>query len=96
MPRSAPPEDGLQVYAEGRPTLWEERGEFRITVKKLIPTDAEGQWELRLQQAKAALERDGLLDPARRRPLPAGQRHSATDRSRELVVGKRRPTTSVP
>ncbi|MCZ6857590.1 MAG: exodeoxyribonuclease VII large subunit [Gemmatimonadetes bacterium] len=67
---STPPEDGLQVYAEGRPTVWEERGEFRITVKKLIPTDADGQWELRLQKAKAALERDGLLDPARRRPLP--------------------------
>jgi exodeoxyribonuclease VII large subunit len=65
------PEDGLQVFVEGRPTVWEERGEFRITVKRLITTDADGQWELRLQKAKAALERDGLLDPARRRPLPA-------------------------
>ena len=67
---STPLEDGLQVYAEGRPTVWEERGEFRITVKKLIPTDADGDWELRLQKAKAALDRDGLLDPERRRPLP--------------------------
>ena len=67
---STSPEDGLQVYAEGRPTVWEERGEFRITVKKLIPTDADGEWELRLRKAKAALDRDGLLDPARRRPLP--------------------------
>jgi exodeoxyribonuclease VII large subunit len=67
---STPLEDGLQVYAEGRPTVWEERGEFRITVKKLIPTDADGEWELRLRKAKAALDRDGLLDPARRRPLP--------------------------
>ncbi len=67
---STPLEDGLQVYAEGRPTVWEERGEFRITVKKLIPTDADGEWELRLQKAKAALDRDGLLDPERRRPLP--------------------------
>jgi exodeoxyribonuclease VII large subunit len=65
------PEDGLQVFVEGRPTVWEERGEFRITVKRLITTDSDGQWELRLQKAKAALERDGLLDPARRRPLPA-------------------------
>lgn len=67
---SRQPEDGLQVFVEGRPTVWEERGEFRITVKRLIPTDADGQWELQLQKAKAALERDGLLDPARRRPLP--------------------------
>lgn len=67
---SQQPEDGLQVFVEGKPTVWEERGEFRITVKRLIPTDADGQWELQLQKAKAALERDGLLDPARRRPLP--------------------------
>jgi exodeoxyribonuclease VII large subunit len=67
---SQPPEDGLQVFVEGRPTVWEERGEFRITVKRLLPTDADGQWELRLQKAKAALERDGLLDPARRKVLP--------------------------
>ena len=67
---SQPPEDGLQVFVEGRPTVWEERGEFRITVKRMLPTDADGQWELQLQEAKAALERDGLLDPARRRPLP--------------------------
>jgi len=29
-----------------------------------------GVWELQLQKAKAALERDGLLDPSRKRPLP--------------------------
>lgn len=62
--------DGLQVFVQGRPTVWEERGEFRITVKRFIPTDSGGQWELELQRAKASLERDGLLDPARRRPLP--------------------------
>lgn len=63
-------EDGLQVFAEGRPTVWEERGEFRITVRRIIPTATAGEWELQLQRAKAALERDGLLDPARKRPLP--------------------------
>ena len=67
---SRQPEDGLQVFVEGKPTVWEERGEFRITVKRLLPMDGDGQWELQLRKAKAALERDGLLDPARRRPLP--------------------------
>ena len=67
---SVKPQEGLQVFVEGKPTLWEERGEFRITVKRIIPTDAGGKWELQLQQAKAALEKDGLLDPSRRRPLP--------------------------
>ena len=67
---SAKLKDGQQVFLEGRPTVWEERGEFRITVKRVIPTDADGMWEQRLRAAKAALERDGLLDPARRQRLP--------------------------
>ncbi len=66
----ATPEDGIQVFVEARPTLWEERGEFRLTIKRMIPTVDGGLWELQLQRAKAALERDGLLDAARKRPLP--------------------------
>jgi exodeoxyribonuclease VII large subunit len=50
--------------------VWEEKGELRLTVKQLIPTTADGSWQARLEQARAALERDGLLDPSRRRPLP--------------------------
>jgi exodeoxyribonuclease VII large subunit len=64
------PEDGLQVFVEAHPTVWEERGEFRLTVKQMIPTDAAGLWQIRLERARAALERDGLLDPARKRALP--------------------------
>ena len=67
---SAKLDEGQQVFLEGRPTVWEERGEFRITVKRIIPTDADGMWEQRLRAAKAALQRDGLLDPTRRQPLP--------------------------
>ncbi len=66
-----PPEDGMQVFVDARPTIWEDRGEFRLTVRQLVPTDAGGLWQLRLEQAKAALQRDGLLDAARKRPLPA-------------------------
>ena len=65
-----PPDDGTEIFVEARPTVWEERGEFRLTVKQLIPTAAGGLWQLQLERAKAALERDGLLDPARKRPLP--------------------------
>jgi exodeoxyribonuclease VII large subunit len=66
----APLEDGLDVFAEAQPTVWEERGEFRLTVRQIIPTSAGGLWQLKLERARAALERDGLLDPARKRPLP--------------------------
>jgi len=66
----APPDEGSQVFIEAKPTVWEERGEFRLTVKRLVPTDEGGLWKLRLERARLALERDGLLDPARKRPLP--------------------------
>jgi exodeoxyribonuclease VII large subunit len=65
-----PPEEGTEVFVEARPTVWEERGEFRLTVRELLPTAAGGLWQLQLERAKATLEKDGLLDPARKRPLP--------------------------
>ncbi|HXV85307.1 MAG TPA: exodeoxyribonuclease VII large subunit [Gemmatimonadales bacterium] len=68
--RARAPEEGTQIFVEAVPTVWEERGEFRLTVRQLLATDASGAWQLRLERARAALERDGLLDPARKRPLP--------------------------
>jgi exodeoxyribonuclease VII large subunit len=65
------PADGMQVFAFGRPTVWEDKGEFRLTVVELLSTEAGGLWQLAFEKAKAALLRDGLLDPARKRPLPA-------------------------
>ncbi len=67
----SPPQEGMQVFVDARPTVWEERGEFRLTIRQLVPTDAGGLWQLRLERAKAALDKDGLLDPARKRPLPS-------------------------
>jgi exodeoxyribonuclease VII large subunit len=64
------PAEGTQAFVEAQPTVWDEKGEFRLTVRQLIPTDATGAWQLKFEQARAALERDGLLDPARKRPLP--------------------------
>ena len=64
------PEEGMQAFVAARPTVWEEKGELRLTVKQLLPTRAGGVWQLQLEQAKAALQKDGLLDPARKRALP--------------------------
>jgi exodeoxyribonuclease VII large subunit len=63
-------EDGLEVFAHAEPTVWDEKGEFRLTVRQLLPARAEGDWQRKLEQAREALARDGLLDPARKRPLP--------------------------
>ncbi len=65
------PVDGMQVFAFGRPTVWEEKGELRLTVLELLSTEAGGLWHLAFEKAKAALAKDGLLDPGRKRPLPA-------------------------
>jgi exodeoxyribonuclease VII large subunit len=72
-----PPEEGMAVFVEARPSVWEDRGEFRLSIKQLLPTAEDGLWQLQLERAKAALERDGLLDPARKRPLPKHPRRVA-------------------
>jgi exodeoxyribonuclease VII large subunit len=66
----APPNDGMEVFAFAFPTVWEERGEFRLTIRHLLSTEAGGLWQVAFEKAKRSLERDGLLDPARKRPLP--------------------------
>ena len=66
----APPSEGTQVYLFGMPSVWEERGEFRFSATELLATDAVGKQQLAFERAKAALERDGLFDVARKRPLP--------------------------
>jgi exodeoxyribonuclease VII large subunit len=73
----APPQDGMQVFLFARPTVWEEKGEFRLTVVDLLSTEAGGLWQLAFEKAKAALAKDGLLDPARKRPLPRYPRRIA-------------------
>ena len=73
----AAPADGMQVFAFGTPTVWEERGEFRLTVRHVLSTEAGGLWQVAFEKAKAALTRDGLLDPARKRPVPPFPRRIA-------------------
>ena len=73
----AAPADGMQVFAFGRPTVWEDKGELRLTVIELLSTERGGLWQLAFDKAKAALAKDGLLDPARKRPLPLRPRRIA-------------------
>jgi exodeoxyribonuclease VII large subunit len=66
-----PPEDGTQVFVFGTPTVWEEKGEFRLTVTDLLVTDQIGRQQRELERVRKLLEKDGLFDTARKRPLPA-------------------------
>lgn len=67
---AAQPADGTEVYVLATPTVWEERGEFRLNVVVLLPTAGVGLAQQLYERTRAALEKDGLLDPARKRPLP--------------------------
>jgi exodeoxyribonuclease VII large subunit len=99
----ARPVEGAEVFVEAMPTVWEERGEFRLTVRQLLPTAADGRWQVELERAKEALRRDGLLDPTRKRALPPYPQRIAVVTSpdgaavRDIVsvVGRRWPVASL-
>ena len=64
------PEDGLRVLARGRVGVYEPKGEYQLVCEYLEPHGL-GAWQLALEQIKKDLQREGLFDPARKRPLPA-------------------------
>ena len=63
-------QDGAAVVAHGRVSLYEVRGDLQL-VADVIQPEGVGELQLRLEQLKAQLEREGLFDPSRKRPLPA-------------------------
>ena len=65
------PVDGTEVYVLASATVWEERGEFRLNVVVMLPTAGIGLAQQLYERTRAALEKDGLLDAGRKRPLPA-------------------------
>ncbi|HET7586116.1 MAG TPA: exodeoxyribonuclease VII large subunit [Gemmatimonadaceae bacterium] len=65
----AAPDDGMQVTAFGQPTVYTARGDLQLRVTR-IEAEGEGLWRKALEQARARLEREGLLRPERKRPLP--------------------------
>jgi len=63
------PEDGLQVVCYGRLTVYEPRGEYQIVLDYMEPKGL-GALQLAFEQLKEKLSREGLFDPAHKRPLP--------------------------
>ncbi|MGH7622761.1 MAG: exodeoxyribonuclease VII large subunit, partial [Gemmatimonadaceae bacterium] len=65
----APPDDGMQVAAFGRLTVYAARGEMQYTVTRL-EAEGDGLRRKALEITRARLEADGLLALERKRPLP--------------------------
>lgn len=65
----APPDNGMQVAAFGRLTVYPARGEMQFSITRL-EAQGDGLRRKALELTRARLERDGLLAPERKRPLP--------------------------
>jgi exodeoxyribonuclease VII large subunit len=66
---SRPPSDGDQVVVHGRVMLYEPRGEYQLSVSLVQPAGV-GVLQLRFEELRARLEREGLFDESRKRPIP--------------------------
>lgn len=64
------PEEGMAVRAFGAVSLYEPRGDYQLVVRELEASDAGGLWRLAFEKLRRKLEAEGLMDPARKRPLP--------------------------
>jgi exodeoxyribonuclease VII large subunit len=64
------PENGLQIIARGRVTVYDERGDLQLQAEYLEPQGA-GALQVAFEQLKAKLAAEGLFDPSRKRPIPA-------------------------
>jgi exodeoxyribonuclease VII large subunit len=64
------PENGMQVQARGKVSIYEARGSYQLIVETL---EEAGQGRLRaaFEALKKKLQEEGLFDPERKRPLPA-------------------------
>jgi exodeoxyribonuclease VII large subunit len=62
-------EDGLQVRARGRLSVYEPKGEYQLIVEALEPVGA-GALQLAFEQTKARLQAEGLFAPELKRAIP--------------------------
>jgi exodeoxyribonuclease VII large subunit len=64
------PDNGLQVIARGRVTVYDERGDLQFQAEHLEPKGA-GALQIAFEQLKTKLAAEGLFDPGRKKPVPA-------------------------
>ena len=62
-------EDGLHVICCGRISVYEKRGEYQLILETMEPKGV-GALQLAFLQLKDKLEKEGLFDPGRKKPIP--------------------------
>ena len=64
------PENGMQVIAAGRVTVFPRDGQYQLYCTRLTP-EGVGDLYLAFEQLKEKLSRQGLFDPGHKKPIPA-------------------------
>jgi exodeoxyribonuclease VII large subunit len=98
----APPDDGMQIVALGQLTVYPARGDMQLTVLAL-EAQGDGLWRKAMERTRQRLAAEGLLDPARKRRLPAFPSRIAVITSQDgaalhdivSVVKRRCPATEI-
>ncbi|MDZ7617770.1 MAG: exodeoxyribonuclease VII large subunit, partial [Patescibacteria group bacterium] len=68
--------DGQEVLCRGNLAVYAPRGEYQLAIQKMEPAGM-GALELAFRQLREKLGREGLFDPARKKPLPRFARRIA-------------------
>ncbi len=63
------PEEGMEVVATGRMTTFPGQSKYQLIVDDVAPAGA-GALMAMLEKRRAALQAEGLFDPARKKPIP--------------------------
>jgi len=96
------PEEGMQVLAFGRLTVYQPRGEYQLVIDHLEPLGT-GALALAFDQLKKKLAQEGLFDEDRKKPLPLLPRRVAVVTSPSgaalwdflKIIGRRHPGLSI-
>ncbi len=96
------PDDGDAVLAHGRIGIYEATGQYQLYID-LIQPDGVGLLAAQFERLRLQLEREGLFDEARKRPLPVTPRcigvvtsaSGAVWHDIQTVVARRYPLTSL-
>lgn len=95
-------ENGMAAVVRGYVGVYERSGQYQLYAAEIEPGGM-GALYIALEQLKQKLEREGLFDPSRKRPLPAVPRRvalvtspvGAAIKDMLTVLGRRWPLTSV-
>jgi exodeoxyribonuclease VII large subunit len=96
------PENGMHVEVRACPTIYESRGKFQLNVEAMRRAGLGALYEA-FERLKGRLEREGLFDAARKRPIPRFPRrlgivtspHAAALRDVLTTLRRRMPSLPV-